>query len=73
MGWSSGSSLGAAMVMTAKKVFKDKEARYQFYLIMINEFEDMDCDTMDDCKGIDKMYDRAYNELYPEYDEEYDE
>ncbi len=72
MGWSSGSSLGAAMVMSAKKVFKDKEARYQFYLIMINEFEDMDCDTMDECKGIDKMYDRAYNELYPE-DEEYDE
>ena len=70
MGWSSGSALGASMVMTAKKVFKDKEARYQFYLIMINEFEEMDCDTMGECKGIDKMYDRAYNKLYPEYEED---
>ena len=70
MGWSSGSALGAAMVMTAKKVFKDKEARYQFYLIMINEFEDMDCDTMDECKGIDKMYDKAYDHLYPECEED---
>ena len=62
MGWSSGSDLAASMVMTAKKIFKDNEARYQFYKIMINEFEARDCDTMDEATGIDKMYDKAYNE-----------
>ena len=66
MGWASGSDLAASMVMTAKKVFKDKEARYQFYLIMIEEFENKDCDTMSEVLGIDKMYDKAFNELYPE-------
>ena len=68
MGWASGSDLAASMVMTAKKVFKDQEARYQFYKIMIDEFENKDCDTMNEVLGIDKMYDKAYNELYPEED-----
>ena len=66
MGWASGSDLAASMVMTAKKVFKDQEARYQFYLIMIEEFENKDCDTMNEVLGIDKMYDKAFKELYPE-------
>ena len=66
MGWASGSDLAASMVMTAKKVFKDKEARYQFYQIMIDEFENKDCDTMNEVLGIDKMYDKAFKELYPE-------
>ena len=70
MGWASGSALAASMVATAKKVFKDNEARYQFYRIMIEEFEAFDCDTLDEAMGIDKMYDKAYNELYPEEDDE---
>ena len=70
MGWASGSILAASMVATAKKVFKDKDERYQFYRIMIEEFEAFDCDTLDEAMGIDKMYDKAYNELYPEEDDE---
>ncbi|CAB5221975.1 hypothetical protein UFOVP242_189 [uncultured Caudovirales phage] len=70
MGWASGSILAASMVATTKKVFKDKEARYQFYRIMIEEFEALDCDTMDEALGIDIMYDKAYNELYPRDDDE---
>ena len=46
------------MVATAKKVFKDNEARYQFYLIMIEEFESLGCSVLIHMHGllIDNKY-----------------
>ena len=69
MGWSGGADLMADVIMSAKKVITNKDERCMFYKLIIPSFEGFDCDTLCECRGIDKMFDHAYNQLH-EGDEE---
>ena len=69
MGWSGGADLMGDIIMSAKKVITDKDQRCTFYKLIIPSFEGFDCDNLEECKGIDKMFDHAYNQFF-EDDEE---
>ena len=70
MGWSGGADLMADIIMSAKKVITNKDERCTFYKLIIPSFEGFHCDILEECKGIDKMYDHAYNQLHPDDDED---
>ena len=72
MGWASGSELLGDIVLSTQKAVP-KKYRKELYKLFINHFEQHDCDTVCECKGLDPEFDKAIKELYPEYDEEYDE
>lgn len=65
MGWASGSELASELIEVIKKVVKDKEARGVLYYHIIDKFEKHDCDVMDECLGIDKIYDNVYYDMHP--------
>ncbi len=75
MGWASGSRMmsGIAAKLIAK--VPDEASRYEIYRILITEFEEMDCDTLDECRGDDPALDRALADANKEWREKhgYDE
>lgn len=72
MGWASGSRLASELIDVAKVTITNEDERASFYEKMIYAFEDADCDTLDECVGIDDVFDEVWDELYPsdDYDEE---
>ena len=70
MGWGSGSRLAAELIEVARDTFSDRTERSVFYESMIEMFESADCDTLDECVGIDPVFDQVWNELYPSDDED---
>lgn len=56
MGWSSGSPLMIDIIGIIKKKLKNEEIRERIYKDLIVCFEDMDCDTLDECVGTDKVF-----------------
>ena len=71
MGWSSGSEIAETLVRNIKMDVVDSNIRKRLYRVIINEFSDHDCDTLDECKGVDPIYDDLYDEIFPadEWDE----
>ena len=65
MGWSSGSELASKLIAVIKKTVEDKETRSVLYYHIISKFENHDCDVMDECLGIDKVYDKMYYDMHP--------
>lgn len=59
MGWGNGSSLLCDVAKATKKHVKDKSIRYNLYLDFIHKFGDFDCDTFDECYGVDPVLDEA--------------
>lgn len=78
MGWASGSGVMSDIVTNIRDTgladeIKD-DARQALYGILIDAFQDADCDTLDECLDIDPAYDKAYANFYPdEEDEDWDE
>jgi hypothetical protein len=70
MGWASGSGLLANVIMAVKVELdcggKDK---IRFYKRLIEAFEDHDCDTLDECRDIDPLFDNALDQLHPPEDD----
>lgn len=67
MGWSSGSILFNEVINTIKPSIVDYIMRKHIYKKLIAAFEDVgDCDTLDECQGIDPAFDEVWNELYGE-------
>lgn len=66
MGWASGAELAGDLIEVIKNVVKDKDTRETLYYHIIDKFEMYDCDTMDECVGIDKVYDKVYKSRYPD-------
>lgn len=76
MGWSSGSGIMDEIISVVYESGIDLEKRKIIYARLIEVFAEQDCDTMDECLGIDKAFDLMYNEAYEteeEEDEGYDE
>lgn len=73
MGWNTGSYLFNNIIEALLDSGIDEDARESVYRALIPQFEDMDCDTMDECVGNDKIFDKVYKELNPEYFNDYEE
>lgn len=64
MSWSSGSEL-MDNVIDAMQAVKDAKVRKTVYASLIEAFEDMDCDTLYECRDSDPVFAEAYRELHP--------
>jgi len=62
MGWSKGSELMGVIIRSIKNEIPDKW-RGLVYKKIIAAFEDADADTLDECLGIDPIYDFTYKEM----------
>jgi len=65
MGWASGSSL-MSEVIRSMKAEVDSKPRRRVYKILIPAFAGMDCDTLDECRGEDPVYDAELDEWLKE-------
>jgi hypothetical protein len=68
MGWSSGSRLAINLIEAAKDTISNSDDRQEFYELMIDYFRDFDCDTLDECVGVDPAFDGVWQKLYPSDD-----
>lgn len=70
MGWSSGSGLMSDII----EALEDEEISYEIkvtiYKMLIDKFEEFDCDTLYECKDESAAFKEAYNELHPDEDDE---
>lgn len=69
MGWASGSEIARELIDVIKRNVEDKNARRKIYDKMIDTFEKEDCDTLDECRGIDEIFDGLMDERKPSEDE----
>lgn len=60
MGWNRGSQLMSDIIDVVYTNVRDNKARTKIYSSLIEAFEDMDCDTLMECMGVDDEYDRIY-------------
>ena len=72
MGWKSGSSLMDNIIEELKDRVFDDQVREEVYSILIEAFQDRDCDTLAECYGQDSAFDAAYDDIHFEEDEEFD-
>ena len=63
MGWASGSKLFEVILRTTVEYIPNSETRKEFYLPIYEAFCIADCDTLDECHGIDKAFDDLLYEL----------
>jgi hypothetical protein len=50
----------------------DDAVREEVYSVLIEAFQDKDCDTLAECYGDDSAFDAAYDDIHFEEDEEFD-
>lgn len=68
MGWSSAGDIMDVIMKSSKKYIPDNKKRKEFYIKVIEVFEDHDWDTQDECMGVDKAFDLALKEIHPDWD-----
>lgn len=76
MGWSGGAGLFAELIYVVKENVPDDDVRHEIYAHMVDSFIELDWDTLDECLGVDHVYDDIYRDKYPDADSEeesYDE
>jgi hypothetical protein len=59
MGWSGSSQIAAELITVIFRVVPSDTARMNIYQAMITALEDQDGDTLDECLGLDSVYDKA--------------
>lgn len=59
MSWKSGSGL-MSDIINAMDAVDDKVVRRKVYELLILAFEEMDCDTLYECRSEDKAFDEAF-------------
>ena len=72
MSWKSGSSLMSDIIDELKERVLDDAVREEVYSVLIEAFQDKDCDTLAECYGDDSAFDAAYDDIHFEEDEEFD-
>ncbi len=68
MGWSRGSLVMAETIKAVKKHPIPNVVRRAIYADLAEVLEDMDCDTLFECRGQDPAFDVWLNERYPQDD-----
>ena len=67
MGWASGSMLMSGVIDAIEDhVSGIYEEKVKLFERLINEFEEMDCDTLDECRGQSEAYDEALDSIHPD-------
>lgn len=67
MGWASGSGLMSDIIEEIENIDGlNHDLKIEVYKVMIEKFEDHDCDTLDECVDDSKAFEEAYYDLYPE-------
>lgn len=76
MSWSSGSRLVADILTDIQEEVDlegvDDLTLRHIYSIIIRNFINFDCDTLDECLDIDPEFDKAYAEYYPDEEDDVD-
>lgn len=70
MGWSTGSSLMSDIISGIEETDLKHDVKVELYKILIEKFEDYDCDTLDECYDESEAFQEALFELHPDYAEE---
>jgi hypothetical protein len=70
MSWKSGSSLMENIIGDFIEQFPD-DLRKEIYEILINNFENFDCDTLYQCCDDDEAFEEAFYSIHPDEREEY--
>ena len=65
MSWASGSGLFSEIIEVLMEKVDDDSQREELYTSLIELFENHDCDTLDECQGVDSVFDSVWKELYP--------
>jgi len=72
MGWGSGSAIMESIIQRLKpkrnKIYQGMFVldAQDVYEVLIKEFEDADCDTLNECLGVDAIFDEVYHRLNPD-------
>lgn len=70
MGWSSGSEIVGRVARVVRGVIETSETRSEIYAELVQAVLDCDCDTLDECRGIDPELDAVIDEYWGEDEEE---
>lgn len=73
MGWAAGSSLMSNIIDELKDRIHDDLIREEVYSVLIEAFQDRDCDVLDECYGEDPAFDAALDDINFEVEEEEEE
>jgi hypothetical protein len=74
MSWARGSELFSRIAELIEAYVPNENSRIEIYSEMISAFEEFDCDTLDECVGIDSVLDELLKETYDsDLDDEEDE
>jgi hypothetical protein len=63
MGWATGSALMSEIITSLKDKIPDDLVRQEIYETLIPAFEGYDCDTLDECKGLDPSFEKLLRSL----------
>ena len=67
MGWSSGGDLMDSIIGALKPRVSPRKRR-NIYTLLIDAFEQHDCDVLYECVGCDPEFDKAFNAVHPPED-----
>jgi len=70
MSWKIGSSLMSDIIDELKDRIHDDLIREEVYSVLIEAFQDRDCDSLDECYGEDSAFDAALDDINFEVEEE---
>ncbi len=70
MGWSSGSEIVERVARVVCGTIETPEARSEIFAELVQAVLDCDCDTLDECRGIDPELDNVIDEYWGTCEEE---
>lgn len=62
MGWAGGSTIVERLIPAIQEAVPNDKTRKALYDQLIDAFTDADWDTVDECMGIDSVFDEAAND-----------
>ncbi|CAB4181925.1 hypothetical protein UFOVP1071_85 [uncultured Caudovirales phage] len=65
-----GSNLMSDIIDELKERVLDDAVREEVYSVLIEAFQDRDCDTLAECYGDDSAFDAAYDDIHFDEDDE---
>ena len=70
MSWARGSSLMERVIEVVENTVPLQLDRVEVYKGLIQAFEDMDCDTLEECIDDSAAFNKAFYSLHPDYIDE---
>jgi hypothetical protein len=70
MGWSGGSEIVGRLARVVEEVIDSPVVKRQIYDELIEAVIDLDCDTVDECRGMSLELDASIDDRWGTYDED---